>query len=91
MDFIKVSLVQLPNLATRPHIIINCFHPSINPAAGPYLDIANGIPIEGWLNDPQDEGLLELLPMLDSLRFTTDVRRILGLKAFSLEPASHQP
>jgi len=55
------------------------------------LHQANGIPIEGWLNDPQDEGLLELLPMLDSLRFTTDVRRILGLKAFSLEPASHQP
>ncbi|KNZ51758.1 hypothetical protein VP01_3821g2 [Puccinia sorghi] len=55
------------------------------------LHQANGIPIEGWLNDPQDEGLLELLPMLDSLRFTTDVRRILGLKAFSLEPPSRQP
>ncbi|KAA1120796.1 Nuclear envelope morphology protein 1 [Puccinia graminis f. sp. tritici] len=50
------------------------------------LHQANGIPIEGWLNDPQDEGLLELLPMLDSLRFTKDVRRILGLKAFSIEP-----
>ncbi|OAV96031.1 hypothetical protein, variant [Puccinia triticina 1-1 BBBD Race 1] len=49
------------------------------------LHQANGIPIEGWLNDPQDEGLLELLPMLDSLRFTKDVRRILGLKAFNIE------
>jgi CTD nuclear envelope phosphatase 1 len=48
--------------------------------------LANGIPIEGWLNDPLDEGLLELLPILDSLRFTKDVRRILGLKAFSMEP-----
>ncbi|PLW45688.1 hypothetical protein PCASD_07073 [Puccinia coronata f. sp. avenae] len=50
------------------------------------LHQANGIPIEGWLNDPLDEGLLELLPILDSLRFTKDVRRILGLKAFSMEP-----
>lgn len=45
---------------------------------------ANGIPIEGWLNDPADEGLLDLLPVLDSLRFTKDVRRILGLRGFSL-------
>ncbi|MBW0500786.1 hypothetical protein O181_040501 [Austropuccinia psidii MF-1] len=36
------------------------------------LHQANAIPIEGWLNDPSDEGLLELLPMLDSLRFTKD-------------------
>lgn len=47
---------------------------------------ANGIPIEGWLNDPTDEGLLELLPMLDSLRFTKDVRRILGLRGFGAQP-----
>lgn len=47
------------------------------------LHQANGIPIEGWLNDPTDEGLLDLLPMLDSLRFTKDVRRILGLRGFS--------
>ncbi|CAH7667075.1 NLI interacting factor-like phosphatase-domain-containing protein [Phakopsora pachyrhizi] len=49
------------------------------------LNQANGIPIEGWLNDPKDEGLLELLPMLDSLRFTSDVRRILGLRGFGLK------
>ncbi|POW06282.1 hypothetical protein PSTT_09164 [Puccinia striiformis] len=48
------------------------------------LHQSNGIPIEGWLNDPKDEGLLELLPILDSLRFTKDVRRILGLKAFKI-------
>ncbi|KAH9809690.1 NLI interacting factor-like phosphatase-domain-containing protein [Melampsora americana] len=51
------------------------------------LHQANGIPIEGWLNDPTDEGLLDLLPMLDSLRFTKDVRRILGLRGFS-EPSN---
>ncbi|TFK75954.1 NLI interacting factor [Pluteus cervinus] len=41
---------------------------------------ANGIPIEGWTHDPHDEALLDLLPVLDSLRFTSDVRRVLGLR-----------
>ncbi|KAH7887796.1 NLI interacting factor-like phosphatase-domain-containing protein [Phlebopus sp. FC_14] len=44
---------------------------------------ANGIPIEGWTQDPSDEALLDLLPILDSLRFTSDVRRVLGLRGFS--------
>jgi len=41
----------------------------------------NGIPIEGWTHDPSDEALLDLLPVLDSLRFTSDVRRVLGLRS----------
>ncbi|KAG7097013.1 hypothetical protein E1B28_004406 [Marasmius oreades] len=41
---------------------------------------ANGVPIEGWTHDPSDEALLDLLPVLDSLRFTSDVRRVLGLR-----------
>jgi len=45
---------------------------------------ANGIPIEGFISDQNDTALLELLPLLDSLRFTTDVRRILGLRSFGL-------
>jgi len=44
---------------------------------------ANGIPIEGWTHDPSDEALLDLLPILDSLRFTSDVRRVLGIRGFS--------
>ncbi|KAG8862242.1 Nuclear envelope morphology protein 1 [Tulasnella sp. 330] len=43
---------------------------------------ANGIPIEGWTSDPHDEALLDLLPFLDSLRFTSDVRRVLGIRGF---------
>ena len=43
----------------------------------------NGIPIEGWTHDPSDEALLDLLPVLDSLRFTSDVRRVLGIRGFS--------
>ncbi|GAA6022688.1 hypothetical protein JCM10207_008583 [Rhodosporidiobolus poonsookiae] len=53
-----------------------------NSPASYAVNQANGIPIEGWINDPSDECLLDLLPMLDSLRFTGDVRRVLGLRGF---------
>lgn len=43
---------------------------------------ANGIPVEGWTSDPSDEALLDLLPFLDSLRFASDVRSILGIRGF---------
>ena len=46
------------------------------------IPLANGIPIEGWTQDPNDEALLDLLPVLDSLRFTGDVRHVLGLRGF---------
>ncbi|GAA6005128.1 hypothetical protein JCM11491_002586 [Sporobolomyces phaffii] len=52
------------------------------------INQANGIPIEGWINDPNDECLLDLLPMLDSLRFTNDVRRVLGLRGFGKSSSS---
>ncbi|KAI9207592.1 NLI interacting factor-like phosphatase-domain-containing protein [Polychytrium aggregatum] len=41
----------------------------------------NGIPIESWMNNPNDEALLDLLPFLDALRFTHDVRSVLSLRA----------
>lgn len=47
-----------------------------------YCDVGNGIPIEGWTHDPSDQALLDLLPVLDSLRFTNDVRRVLGIRGF---------
>ncbi len=40
----------------------------------------NGVMIEGWINDPGDVELLSLLPLLNGLRFTSDVRTILSLK-----------
>lgn len=40
----------------------------------------NGVMIEGWINDPGDVELLTLLPLLNGLRFTSDVRTILSLK-----------
>ncbi|ORZ09582.1 NLI interacting factor-like phosphatase-domain-containing protein [Absidia repens] len=43
----------------------------------------NGIPISTWINAPNDECLLDLLPLLDALRFTSDVRSILKLRNLS--------
>ncbi|XP_046850807.1 CTD nuclear envelope phosphatase 1-like [Xenia sp. Carnegie-2017] len=38
----------------------------------------NAIPIKSWFADPSDKALLNILPMLDALRFTADVRSILS-------------
>ncbi|XP_019852770.1 PREDICTED: CTD nuclear envelope phosphatase 1A-like isoform X2 [Amphimedon queenslandica] len=38
----------------------------------------NAIPITSWFSDPLDTDLLDLLPFLDSLRFTQDVRSVLS-------------
>ncbi|KAB8068134.1 NLI interacting factor-like phosphatase-domain-containing protein [Aspergillus leporis] len=40
----------------------------------------NAIPIEGWINDPTDNGLLHLIPMLEALQYVTDVRAFLALR-----------
>jgi len=41
---------------------------------------SNGLAIEGWISDPSDRALLQLLPLLFALRHTTDVRSILSLR-----------
>ncbi|KAI0986738.1 hypothetical protein GJ496_008010 [Pomphorhynchus laevis] len=38
----------------------------------------NAIPIKSWFSDRNDRALLNLLPFLDALRFTADVRSVLG-------------
>ncbi|EDO33173.1 predicted protein [Nematostella vectensis] len=38
----------------------------------------NAIAIKSWFADPSDTALLNLLPMLDALRFVSDVRSVLG-------------
>ncbi|KAH8305452.1 hypothetical protein KR018_006012 [Drosophila ironensis] len=38
----------------------------------------NAIPIISWYSDPMDTALLMLLPLLDALRFTKDVRSVLS-------------
>jgi CTD nuclear envelope phosphatase 1 len=40
----------------------------------------NAIPIEGWISDPTDNGLLHLIPMLEALQYVTDVRAFLALR-----------
>ncbi|AGO13802.1 AaceriAGL070Wp [[Ashbya] aceris (nom. inval.)] len=44
------------------------------------MNVDNAIQVEGWISDPTDTGLLNLLPLLEGLRFTTDTRNILSLK-----------
>ncbi|RDW61088.1 hypothetical protein BP6252_12471 [Coleophoma cylindrospora] len=40
----------------------------------------NAIPIEGWINDPTDNDLMHLLPLLEALQYVTDVRAFLALR-----------
>ncbi|KAI5813361.1 NLI interacting factor-like phosphatase-domain-containing protein [Pyronema omphalodes] len=40
----------------------------------------NAIPIEGWINDPTDIDLLNLIPMLQALQYVADVRALLALR-----------
>ncbi|KAI9883934.1 MAG: hypothetical protein M1823_004278 [Watsoniomyces obsoletus] len=40
----------------------------------------NAIPIEGWINDPTDNHLLHLIPLLEGLQYVTDVRALLALR-----------
>ncbi|KAI8823088.1 NLI interacting factor-like phosphatase-domain-containing protein [Fimicolochytrium jonesii] len=44
------------------------------------LNEDNGIPTDTWVGDTQDEGLLDLLPFLDALRFVEDVRHVISMK-----------
>lgn len=40
----------------------------------------NAIPIEGWINDPTDNDLLHLIPLLEALQYVSDVRALLALR-----------
>jgi len=50
-----------------------CLRKSVSP-----LLPDNAIPIKSWFSDPMDTALLNLLPVLDALRFTQDVRSVLS-------------
>ncbi|KAK7470707.1 Nuclear envelope morphology protein 1 [Stygiomarasmius scandens] len=83
--FFRDSCTQLPNGSYTKDLTI--IEPDLgkvclvdNSPVSYRVNEANGIPIEGWTHDPSDEALLDLLPVLDSLRFTSDVRRVLGLR-----------
>ena len=47
----------------------------------------NAIPIEGWINDPTDNDLLHLIPLLEALQYVTDVRALLALRRGEVEAA----
>ncbi|MCJ1443732.1 MAG: Nuclear envelope morphology protein 1 [Stictis urceolatum] len=47
----------------------------------------NAIPIEGWINDPTDNDLLHIIPLLEGLQYATDVRALLALRRGEIETA----
>lgn len=40
----------------------------------------NAIPIQGWINDPTDNDLMHLVPLLEGLQYVHDVRAPLALR-----------
>ncbi|KAL1896428.1 Nuclear envelope morphology protein 1 [Ceratocystis pirilliformis] len=40
----------------------------------------NAIPIQGWINDPTDNDLLNIVPLLEGLQYVSDVRALLALR-----------
>lgn len=48
---------------------------------------ANAMPIKSWFTDAKDTALLNLLPVLDALRFTQDVRSVLSRNLHVHRPA----
>ena len=85
-DLAKVCIVDnspmayILNSGMSPRNLMkwSCFPP--NQKSLPFNFLENGIPIEGWISEAGDEALLYLLPFLDALRFTEDVRSVLRLR-----------
>lgn len=44
------------------------------------MHTSNALQVEGWVNDPNDLELMQLVPVLRGIRATTDVRAVLGLR-----------
>mmetsp|Transcript_7412 Transcript_7412/g.11782 ORF Transcript_7412/g.11782 Transcript_7412/m.11782 type:complete len:212 (+) Transcript_7412:85-720(+) len=47
----------------------------------------NAVPIVGFIDDPHDRALLDLLPFLEVMRYVKDVRNVLGLRLLSTSTA----
>lgn len=71
-SFVKDLSLVSPSLADV--LIID------NSPAAYQFNPANALPIEAWYDDPNDEELLDILPLLYSLSFLDDVRSVLQLR-----------
>ena len=63
---------------------VNIF-PKTQDSVFDWLNVDNAIPIEGWINDPTDNDLLHLIPILEALQYVTDVRALLTLRRGEVE------
>jgi CTD nuclear envelope phosphatase 1 len=45
-----------------------------------FRTIDNAMPIEGWISDPTDNDLMNLIPLFEGLQYCTDVRAVLSLR-----------
>nr|XP_032517005.1 CTD nuclear envelope phosphatase 1 homolog isoform X2 [Danaus plexippus plexippus] len=83
-DFVlKVTIDKHPVrffVHKRPHVdyFLDVNHIIDNTSAIYQCFPDNAIPIKSWFSDPLDVALLNLLPVLDALRFTHDVRSVLS-------------
>ncbi|SCW04477.1 LAFE_0H14400g1_1 [Lachancea fermentati] len=73
VGYIK-DLSQLPGSSLNEVFIID------NSPVSYAMHVDNAIQVEGWISDPTDTDLLNLIPLLEGLRFTTDIRNVLSLK-----------
>ncbi|KAM3163522.1 Nuclear envelope morphology protein 1 [Lachancea thermotolerans] len=75
VGYIKDLSVVVPNASLSDIFIID------NSPVSYAMHVDNAIQVEGWISDPTDTDLLNLLPLLEALRFTTDIRNVLALKS----------
>ncbi|CUS20585.1 LAQU0S01e09978g1_1 [Lachancea quebecensis] len=75
VGYIKDLSVVMPNASLSDIFIID------NSPVSYAMHVDNAIQVEGWISDPTDTDLLNLLPLLEALRFTTDIRNVLALKS----------
>jgi CTD nuclear envelope phosphatase 1 len=82
-DLSKVMILDNSPLSYMFHqgtvpVLSTCVPSS--PATNTMHTIDNAIPIQGWINDPTDNDLLHLVPLLEGLQYVSDVRALLALR-----------
>ncbi|KAI0134705.1 HAD-like domain-containing protein [Xylariales sp. AK1849] len=77
-DLSRVMILDNSPLSYMFHQVRQEQHSKRNANGGTNAD--NAIPIQGWINDPTDNDLLHLVPLLEGLQYVSDVRALLALR-----------